>query len=328
MKRQGQHPKEALSAVKVKNLTKPGRYPDGNGLYLFIDSSGAKRWVLRTVIKGARRDLGLGSVRLVPLIDARAEATRLRRIAREGGDPLAEKRQEKAESISFDKASADVHSERKDAWKNDKHRAQWLSTLTTYASPVFGSKRIGLVTSHDVLKAVQPIWLTKPETAKRVLQRIGVVMDWAKAAGFFHGDNPVEGARLGLVKQPDTDRHFAAMPYAEVPQFYRNIPALKTSRRAQLALQLVILTATRTSEVLLARPSEFDLDNGLWTIPAERMKKGKEHRVPLCAAGVAIIREAMELPHSAEMLFPGEKEGKPMSNMTLLQTLLSRAVGF
>jgi integrase len=328
MPKAGRHPKDALTATKVRSLKVPGRYADGNGLYLFVDKNSSKRWVLRTVIAGSRTDIGLGSERLVTLAEARDEARRLRKIARDGGDPLAEKRQEKAQAITFDAAAKTVHEFHSADWKNPKHRQQWINTLNTYASPVFGAKRIGEVRSDDVVDALMPIWKAKPETARRVLQRIGTVMDWARGKRFYLGENPVDAARIALGKQPRRETHFAAMPYADVPAFYRSIPDLDTHPSTKLALQLVILTAVRTTEARLAAPDEFDLEECVWTIPGERMKAGKEQRIPLIPEAVAIIREALETSTDKDLLFPGSKPGRPMSNMTLLAVLRRAGLPF
>lgn len=321
MKQRGAHPDKALTAVRIRSITEPGRYADGNGLYLLVDSRGAKRWVLRTVVKGIRRDIGLGSVRLVSLAEAREKATEFRKLAREGGDPLARRRREKALQMTFDEAARKVHEGRKDAWSNPKHRDQWINTLTAYASPHFGSKSIAEIGSPDVLKALSPIWQAKPETAKRVAQRISTVMDWAKAAGYFVGDNPVEGALIGLPKRNDRVEHHAAMPYADVPGFILKLRDADAGLGAKLALELLILTACRTSEILKADPAEFDLEKREWTIPASRMKAKRPHRVPLSDRCIEIIKAAGKLPQTEGLLFAGRTKDAPMSDMTLLMIM-------
>jgi hypothetical protein len=183
------HPRDALTAVKIKNA-KPGRYCDGGGLYLVVHDSGAKRWVLRTLIQGKRHDLGLGSLSLVPLGEAREEAIRLRRMARDGGDPLAERREkkkavEREQNIpTFDAAARQVHAEHSKSFRNPKHAAQWISSLETYAFPMIGDQRIDRIESRDVLKVLSPIWLKINETADRVKQRMNVVFDWSIASGY------------------------------------------------------------------------------------------------------------------------------------------------
>ncbi|HEX2460920.1 MAG TPA: Arm DNA-binding domain-containing protein, partial [Vicinamibacterales bacterium] len=186
-KPRGPHPDKRLTAVRVRNLKEPGRYADGNGLYLFVDDSGAKRWLLRTAIAGKRCDIGLGSLQLVSLGDAREEAAQLRRIARAGGDPLAERRRARVTVPTFKEAARKVHEAHAATFRNAKHRAQWLASLEADVFPVFGERPVNAIESGDVLKALSPIWTTKPETARRLKQRIRVVLDWSKASGYRSG---------------------------------------------------------------------------------------------------------------------------------------------
>lgn len=321
MKSTGRHPEKSLSSVKIKNLSKPGRYTDGNGLYLVADPSGAKRWVLRTVVKGKRTDIGLGSISLVSLAEAREEAAKLRKIARADGDPLAERRAAKRAVPSFDEAAKAVHASLKPSWKNPKHADQWINTLTEYVSPIFGKKSVDQIESADVIRALSPIWLAKPETARRVQQRIRSVMDWAKASGLRSGDNPVDGVSKVMPKQKDTEVHHTALPYADVPAFIKKLRAGDPPSLANLAFEFMILTATRTSEVLQANWGEIDLSTKTWTIPAGRMKADKEHRVPLSPRCIAILKQARVLAGNSTYVFPGRSEDKTMSNMVFLMTL-------
>jgi hypothetical protein len=173
----GKHPDKALTAARVRALKDPGRYADGNGLHLVVDSSGAKRWILRTVIQGRRSDIGLGGVSLVSLAEARKEAAALRKIARAGGDPLAERRKARAIVPTFEQAACRVHGEQSSGWKNPKHQAQWINTLAQYVFPELGSRRVDQIDTPDVHRVLAPIWLAKPESARRVRQRIGTVLD-------------------------------------------------------------------------------------------------------------------------------------------------------
>ncbi|MBQ0820600.1 tyrosine-type recombinase/integrase [Microvirga sp. HBU67558] len=307
--------------MQVRNLNKPGRYADGNGLYLVVDPSGAKRWLLRVVVHGKRRDIGLGGTSLVSLSEAREKALSYRKLARDGGDPLAEKRKEKREIPTFTIAAEQVHAEHKASWKNKKHVDQWINTLKEYVFPHLGETRVDQVHTPDVLKALSPIWLTKPETARRVRQRIKAVLDWAKAAGFRSGENPVEGVERGLPKQNGRDSHHEAMPYGQVPAFITNLQASDAGEITRLALEFLILTASRTSEVLQARWDEFDLDQALWTVPADRMKAGRVHRVPLSDRCVEILRRAKVLGTDSSYVFPGRSPEKPLSNMVFLMML-------
>ena len=315
------HPDKALSAVKVRALAKPGKYADGGGLYLVVEPSGAKRWLLRTVIRGKRCDIGLGGARLVSLAEARDTALAMRKVARNGDDPLAARRKTRKVVPTFSDAAHTVHKAQAASWKNPKHRAQWINTLSEYAFPVFGELSVDVIDTPEVLKALSPIWLTKPETARRVRQRIGNVLDWAKAAGFRQGDNPADTVTRGLPKQPDRDQHHAALPYAEVPSFIESLHQSDISESAKLAFEFLILTATRTNEVLLCHWNEMDLSNQCWTIPKTRMKAGREHRVPLSSRCLEILKRAKLLSGDNEFVFPGASLGKPLSNMAFLMTL-------
>ncbi|MBL0407241.1 tyrosine-type recombinase/integrase [Microvirga aerilata] len=307
--------------MQVRNLNKPGRYADGNGLYLVVDPSGAKRWLLRVVVHGKRRDIGLGGTSLVSLSEAREKALSCRKLARDGGDPLAEKRKKKREIPTFTKAAEQVHAEHKASWKNKKHVDQWINTLKEYVFPHFGETPVDQVQTPDVLKALGPIWLTKPETARRVRQRIKAVLDWAKAAGFRSGENPVEGVEKGLPKQNGRDSHHEAMSYGQVPAFIKNLRASDAGETTRLALEFLILTASRTSEVLQARWGEFDLDQALWTVPAERMKAKRIHRVPLSDRCLDILKRVKVIGTGSGYAFPGRTAERPLSNMAFLMML-------
>jgi integrase len=311
------HPEKALTAVAIRALKKPGRYADGNGLYLKVTESGAKRWELRTVVRGKRCDIGLGGQKLVSLAEAREQAEKYRKIARNEGDPIAEKRTAKQVMPTFKEAAEAVHKEHTKAWKNAKHSDQWINTLASYAFPVFGDRKVDQVQTPDILKALTPVWLAKPETARRVRQRIKTVLDWAKAAGFRSGDNPVDDINRALPRQPDRKGHFAALPYAEVPAFVRKLHDPEPTI-ASLAFEFLILTAARTGEVLEAKWSEIDLDQAAWTIPADRMKAGREHRVPLAPRCIELLERAKVLAAGSDFVFPGRSNDKPMSNMVLL----------
>lgn len=321
MKPTGSHPDKALSPVKVRSLTAPGRYADGNGLYLVVDPSGAKRWLLRVVVHGKRTDIGLGGLKLVSQAEAREQASRLRKIARAGGDPLAERRAAKRVIPTFEAAAKEVHAAHKESWKNHKHADQWINTLTQYVLPVFGQKHVDQIESADVLKALSVIWLAKPETARRVLQRIRTVFDWAKASGHRSGDNPVDGVSKVLPKQNAAGAHHAALPYAKASQFIKKLRTVDAGASSRLALEFMILTAVRTNEVLGARCSEIDLKKKTWTIPAERMKMKREHRVPLSPRCIEILKEAREVNDKSTFVFPGRSDDKPLSNMVFLMLL-------
>jgi integrase len=314
------HPHKALNSARISSLKVPGRYGDGGGLYLEVDLSGAKRWILRTVVRGRRRDIGLGGLRMVGLAQAREDANRFRALARRGADPIEERRKGRLSAPTFAEAAEAVHGEHKEGWRNVKHRAQWISTLRSYAFKRIGMLPVNEIQTSDVLAVLKPIWRTRPETARRVRQRIGVVMDWAKAAGHRAGDNPVDGVTKGLPDQPEQKKHHAALPYAEVSSFVHKLRKSDDSEVVRLAFEFAILTSARTGEVLGARWDEMDLDKDMWIVPASRMKASREHRVPLSSRCLAILAAAKQLAKS-EFVFPGRSLDKPLSQMSMLMVL-------
>jgi len=327
-RKSGKHPDKALSAAFVRTVSKPGKYFDGHGLFLKVDATGAKRWVQRITIRGKRRELGLGGYTLMSLQEAREAALENRKKARAGGDPLREKREAQA-VLTFEEAARKVHEIHLPSWRNAKHAAQFISTLETYAFPSMGNLRVSDVTTADVLGVLTPIWIEKPETARRVRQRIGTVMKWAVAKG-WRQDNPADTIASALPKQDKGQEHRKALPYADVPDFLKALHRTKANDLTKLALELIILTASRSGEVRLARWEEVDLDRAEWNIPAERMKAKKAHRVPLSDRAVEILTEARRLGqamgNTSGLVFPGAKAGKPMSDMTL--TKMVKAMGY
>jgi integrase len=321
MKPRRAHPDKVLTAAKVKKVSEAGRHADGNGLYLVVDPSGARRWVLRTVVHGRRRDIGLGGLKIVSLAEARDLAMQYRRIARDGGDPLQERRKARRIVPTFEAAARSVYEEHKATWRNVKHASQWINTLAQYVFPLLGDRPVDQIDTPDLLRVLTPIWLTKPETARRVRQRISTVLDWAKAAGHRSGDNPVAGVAKGLPKQPDRKTHLAALPYAEVPAFVHRLRASDATEVVSLAFEFLILTAARTSEVLEAKWKEIDLKAAIWTIPGSRMKAGREHRVPLAPVCITILQRAREFAPEGEYLFTGRSNDRPLSNMAFLMSL-------
>jgi integrase len=275
------------------------------------------------MVHGRRRDIGLGSLTLVPIQEAREQAARLRKIARvDGGDPVDLRRKERQVTPTFEQAARVVHELHAKTFRNEKHKAQWISTLAMYAFPVFGSRPVDKVQAGDVLKSLTPIWTTKPETARRVRQRIKVIFKWARASGYCSGDNPAEIASEALPAQEKQSRaHFAALPYAQVPAFVAALRECNAGQAARLAFELLILTATRTSEVLSANWNEIGLENKRWTIPPGRMKAKEAHSIPLSARCVEILAAAKEISCGSEYIFPGRSPEKPLSNMALNMVL-------
>ena len=300
-----------FTARKVEALKEPGHHVDGDGLALVIGKRGGKSWVLRTMVRGKRRDIGLGGVSWVSLAEAREKARALRKIAREGGDPIAARRAGKT-CPTFEEAARRVHAEQIVSWgRNEKYRVQWLNTLRDHAFPHIGSKPVRDVVQSDVLRVLAPIWTEKPQTARLVRQRLRTVLNWARTAGHFEGVNPVEGVEGGLAKQKDRVKHHAAMPWGDVPGFMSDLGESVT----ELALRFLILTAARSGEVRGAQWSEIDTEERLWIIPADRMKSEREHRVPLSDEALVVLKQARGL--GPDLVFPGQKRGRPMPDGTL-----------
>ena len=292
----------ALTAAKVKTLTKPRVHHDGRGLYLRVAPGGSKGWMLRATIDGRRRDIGLGGYPAVSLAKARQFADAHRLAVAEGRDPLAEKR--RAKMPTFAEAAAKVHEVNLPRWKNGKHTAQWLSTLERYAFPTIGKMPLDRIERRDVLGILTPIWTAKPETARRVRQRIRTILKWAQAHGFVEHNMAGEAIDGALPLMPRVKKHFRALPYAEVPAALVTVDASPASMAAKLCLRFLILTAARSGEARGATWSELDLDNRLWIVPAMRMKGGAEHRVPLSDAALAVLRESAPLRGDDELVFP------------------------
>lgn len=312
-----------LTALKVKASKAAGTYQDGGGLMLVVRPSGAQSWQLRIQVNGKRRDFGLGSASDVSLAGARQKAEELRRQYRAGLDPVAIKRAAKTEAEgipTFEVAARQVHGEHKAGWRNAKHAAQWLSTLEEYAFPYIGQKPVSEIDGPEIRDLLAEIWLSKPETARRVRQRIGTVLDWAHAKGYRASEAPMRSVSRGLPRQPKRDNHFAALPYEHLPALMVELEA--TVSLGRLALRFAILTACRSGEVRGATWAEIDLKQQTWTIPAERMKAGKEHVVPLSAAALEILQAAEPFRGRSKdaFTFPG-KPGKPLSDMTLTKVL-------
>lgn len=262
----GQHKEKRLSAAFVRMIKEPGFYGDGHGLYLKVDASGARRWVQRLMIHGKRRDIGLGSASLVSLSEARERALEQRKVARAGDDPIALKRRSTG-ILTFEEAARKVHDLSRPTWRNEKHGDQWINTMTTYAFPALGSRRIDQISSSDVLAAISSIWNEKPETARRVKQRLSTVFKWAMANG-WRTDNPAETITKALPKHDRSKtEHRKALPYDQVGGAIGKIRNSDAGITTKLALEFLVLTATRSSETREAVWSEFDLEKGVWTIP-------------------------------------------------------------
>ncbi|MFZ5744875.1 MAG: tyrosine-type recombinase/integrase [Pseudomonadota bacterium] len=315
-----------LTAVQVRNLREPGRYSDGEGLILKFFGSGRGSWIVRVQADGKRRDIGLGTLAEVGLAEAREAARGISRDMKNGVNIVVERKKEREEVPTFKAAAELVHEEHKAGWKNGKHQQQWMNTLETYAFPKIGKVLVSDIEGPAIRDVLAPIWLTKPETARRVRQRIGAVLDWAYSKGYRASEAPIRSLAKGLPRQPKKRGHFEAMPYEEVPDFIAELRSRVSIGR--LALEFLILTATRSGEARGCTWSEFDLKKGLWTIPAERMKAGKAHVVPLTTSALdALARVRLFRSPASDFVFQGQNPKKTISDMTLLKIMRDRDSG-
>ena len=322
----GRQPRHALSTVFVRNVAQAGRYCDGDGLYLDVQPSGTRSWVQRLVIRGRRRELGLGGFPLVPLKDARAQALANRRLARAGGDPLAEKRRLKS-MPTFAAAAEAVLAQMRPGWRNPKHGKDWLSSMERFAFPRLGKLPVSEVTSADVVEALRAVWHARPATARRVRQRISTVMEWAVALN-YRDDNPCN--RIGPVLGPQQDlvRHMRALPHQDVAAVVETVRASSAAPVVKLAFEFLVLTAARSGEVRGAEWAEIDTDDHVWTVPATRTKAKREHRVPLTRRAEQVLDAARALSNGSPLVFPSGR-GKRLNDMALsglLKTLEIPAV--
>jgi len=318
------HPNNELTALKIKKLTIPGRYADGNNLYLEVDKSGARRWTLRVTILGRRRDMGLGGISTVSLEEARELAYQYRKIARSGGDPILERQKNRGLQTTLIYCTKKVHEINLPTWKNEKFAKQWLSSLEHHVFPTIGKLPISQVTSADILRVLTPIWNTKGDTAKKIKQRLRMIIKWARAQGYFQGDDPVELAEQALPKQLKSDDHHKSLEFEKLPEMISNLRKSKISLPTKLALEFTILSACRTSEVLNAKWEEIDLTKLIWSIPSERMKGGKVHQVPLTDRMTVILNDCKKLKTNNDLLFPSEINGEALSNNTMRLALKKR----
>jgi integrase len=318
----------ALTPLAVKNA-KQGRHADGGGLHLLVKQTGARSWVYRFMLNGKSRDVGLGAAGQggMSLADARDEAAALRLKVKAGIDPLEERDREAAQALAAAQAAKVAGTTFKDmatayiaaneeSWRNPKHRQQWRNTLDTYVYPVIGDLPVAEIETAHVLKILEPIWKGKAETASRIRGRIEPVLDSAKARGYRQGENPARWrghlAQILPARTRLSRGHHKAIAYEQIPAFFRALH--KREAVTALALEFTILTAARSGEVIGATRAEVDLQKAIWTIPADRMKAAKEHRVPLSTRAVAIL-ESLQ-PLGSNYLFPGAKGGK-LSGMAM-----------
>ena len=307
-KPKGRHPVDALSTTFARNVAGAGRYSDGNALYLQVKPSGARSWVQRLVIRGRRRELGLGGFPLVSLGEARALAFSNRKSARAGGDPLGERR--RAEGMpTFQEAAERLWADKRAGWRHPRHARDWKASLERYAFPRLGRMAVSDVTSADVLDTLRRVWHHRPETARRLRQRISAVMEWAVTMQ-LRPDNPCDRVRQVLGPQQDLVKHMEALHHSDVAAAIRTIQATGATEAVKLAFEFLVLTATRSGEVRGARWEEVDLAARVWTILPTRTKSKREHRVPLSRRAMEILTAARSLRGGqSALVFPGQSGG-------------------
>lgn len=331
---------DKLTAMRVRKLRQPGMYGDGRGLWLHIgpgaseakDPLTAKSWLLRYMLNGRAREMGLGPLHTIGLGEARERAREARKLLLDGIDPLdaktterARRQAEAASALTFRSVADKYIRAHRAGWKNQKHSRQWEATLETYAYPVVGELPVTTIDTGHVTRLLEPIWATKPETASRVRGRVEAVLDFARTHGWRSGENParwkghLENVLPRRAKVAKVAHH-AALAWREIGAFMAHLE--RQEGISALALRFTILTAARTGEVIGAQWSEFDLNDRVWTVPASRMKAGAEHRVPLTEPVLAILRELLKIRrNSDEFVLPGGKAGRPLSNMAMLALL-------
>ena len=322
-KPRGPHPHKALSAAFVP-AAPPGRHADGNGLFLYVQPTGTRSWIQRLVVRGRRRELGLGSVHLVTLAEAREAARANRKLARSGGDPLAERR--RAQGMpTFAEATAIVVEHKRPGWRDHHQPTAWINSLERYAFPRIGGVAVSEVNSADVLEILSPIWHTKMVTAQKMRGRIGAVLEWAIAMN-YRTDNPCDRIEPVLGKQQHVVEHMPALPHREVAAA---IAAMRSSARlpgASLAFEFLVLTAARWSEVRDADWAEMDAAGRVWTVPARRMKMKREHRVPLCGRALAVLAAARTLRGGSGRVVFTARSGQPLHDKSLRRLLQEHGI--
>jgi integrase len=307
-----------LTSLRVKNA-KVGRHADGRGLYLVVREGGSKAWVLRAQVEGVRRDLGLGSASTLSLAAARGKATDMRARLKAGEDIRLKAQPKPPTKPTFAEAAQACHEALKSGWANRRHSDSWLASLENHMFPALGKVPVDAVSSIAVRDAIAPIWLTIPETARRVLQRVGVVLDYAHIREWRANEASLRSVRKGLPRQPAEERHFAALPYADVPALVTRVMRLLPAAGRD-ALLFTILTAARSGETRLATWSEFDLSAATWSIPSSRMKMKRAHVVPLAVPVIDILRRRLTLRSENDLVF--SKTGtKPLCDMTMTKVL-------
>jgi len=328
-----------LTFIGISKQSKPGYYGDGGGLWLQVSRTAnpahvSKSWIFRFTLRGKAQEMGFGPIHTVTLAEAREAATEARKQLLQGVNPIEHRRTARREQAlvdarykTFEWCATEYHKLHESSWKNSKHASQWINTLTTYAFPEFGNKFANDVTKDDILGVLAPLWHSKTETASRVRQRIRVVLDWAAAKDFRQNSPPrlweeITQAlpKIGRIKKV---KSFAACPHRQVAGAVQTIRLSPGGETLRDALEFIVLTAARTGEVRGAQWSEFDLENAKWTVPADRMKAGAEHRIPLSPRALALVKR--QKGKHETLVFPSDR-GKAYSDMSFTMTL--RRLGF
>ena len=316
-KRGGRRLHSALTDRAVKAATEPGRMFDGQGLFLLVTPGGAKIWKQRITVKGRRQELGLGPYPVVTLAKARDVALENRRMVRDGLSPKVERRRARGIPTFAELARADFE-HRKGGWRSAKHARDWMATLDRFVFPHLGDRTVDDITTDDVFRVLSPIWHAKPTTGKLVRQRMGAVLAVAVAKG-LRSDNPADTVKAMLAKHQSVEtKGHRSLPYGDVAAALAKVRESKANRSTALAFEFLVLTAARSGEVRFATWSEIDTDAGIWTVPAKRMKAGREHRVPLSARALDVLSAARSLGTGrSDLVFPG-RTGKPIAERAIV----------
>ena len=325
---------QRLNSLALTRAKRPGYYADGGGLYLQVTPAGSRSWIYRFALAGRRREMGLGPFPDVSLADARAAASTARATVKAGRDPIAVRDAERAgqrlleaRGVTFDAATKQFLGDHETTWKNEKHRQQWRNTLTAYASPTLGSLSVASIGTPEITKLLDPIWKKKPETASRVRGRIERILDWSKVRGYRDGENPARWRghldkifpAHGKVRRV---KHHAAVAIDDMPAVYAGL--CKSKGMSFRAVRFTILTAARAGETTGGKWPEIDFEASIWTIPPERMKMGRPHRVTLTREALAILQELYDV-RTCDLIFPGQRKGRPLSIASLSKALKSVA---
>jgi integrase len=326
-----------LTALKVTKVNKPGRYGDGGGLVLQVSKWGSKAWLFRYEREGRERQMGLGPLGTISLAEARGRAAEARKLLLDGLDPIAVRNQSRqaaqvaaARRVTFKECAEKYVAAYEAGWRNEKHRAQWRATLAKYAYPIIGELPVSAVDISLMIKILEPVWTSRTETASRLRGRIEKVLDWAKVRGFRQGENPARwqghlNKLLPARSKLKSTKHHPAIPFPEMPAFMAELR--EREGISARALEWAILTATRTGEVVGARWSEIDYATKTWTIPADRMKARREHRVPLCPRALEIL-SVLPREQENDLLFLGSRKSVPLSNMAMLELMRGMKPGY